>query len=479
MESFDSTEQQSTQIRQPRPLKMWETWRSSKIEKRITLLAFFLTIVWPVYLTISLGPINVTPARLMAALALLSLICFSITFEYRMVQIIRVIRFSKSIYFWFTAYFIWRIICDGIGVDPASSYTLTMMDLICSGVFIFTITSISMNSLNSIPRAIVWVDFILISLGMIEFVFHFSLAPILSKFSSMSAEQLVVYGSDVYRGDVFRVRSLSSHPILLGSFAAGCIPILIQQFKSQESKLTFKIICLITGAMSPVVIIATDARSSFFGGIAGIVFYYFMKAIRSAKRDPALLVFLAIAAVMGLSAAATLSATSDAFGGIAELVAGRNQREQSSSEARMTMLDNGLKALSARPIAGYGDGQASKVAGLVGAQNVLTIDSYYLSVCLNFGYIGFTINIFFFISVLMKGASASIRSRVPPSDRDIISAMLATSICLLICAITVSSSEYFPLIYAMGACSATALARPIFKPSRSASREERLFPSGS
>jgi O-antigen ligase len=171
---------------------------------------------------------------------------------------------------------------------------------------------------------------------------------------------------------------------------------------------------------------------------------------------------LALIFVVGTVAITGALATSAASGGLDaanQLIAGRDKIERSSSEARMEMLDRGTNALQERPIAGYGDGQASIVAGLRGIHNIVTIDSYFLAVALNFGIPGLIINVLFFITILRAGYIASTRPGLN-ADQSGISALTAASVCILLCAITVTSSEYFIIIYALGATAATAFARP-------------------
>jgi hypothetical protein len=433
-------------------------WRCSVTEKRVTLAAFFLMLTWPVYLTVSLGPINITPARIMSALAIVVVSLFILVFQHRTLQFIQVVSKNPVMMATFVVYLIWRLISDAVGTDPPSSFLLTILDLVSSGFFLITLMAVAMSSSRAIIEAIFWADLIFIVVGMFELVAGYSVAPFLTHFSSMSPDLLAAYAIDNYRGDIFRVRALSSHPILFGSYIAAVIPVLLH-LRVNGRRIEIRILSVVLLALSPLMLIASNARSALAGAAVALFCFYALRAIRVGRRDPKFLALIFVVGTVAITGALATSAASGGLDAANQLIAGRDKIERSSSEARMEMLDRGTNALQERPIAGYGDGQASIVAGLRGIHNIVTIDSYFLAVALNFGIPGLIINVLFFITILRAGYIASTRPGLN-ADQSGISALTAASVCILLCAITVTSSEYFIIIYALGATAATAFARP-------------------
>lgn len=449
---------------QLRPSRIMSAWRGSALEKRVSLTAFFLTLIWPVYLTVSLGPINITPARLAATGAIMVIWLYMFAVDRRMMQYIRILRYNPLMLSLFSLYIIWRLVADTGGIDPANSYILTVLDVIASGFFLITLMVVGMDSTNSIVECIFWADLLLIAIGAFELLAGFSIAPILARFSSGSSEALTAYSADVFRGDIFRVRSLSSHPILFGSFVSACLPILLHLLK-HGTRGHVRILSAMFLVASPILLLASNARSALAGGLIAVAAYYLLRMVRAGRRNPIFLFLLFMVVSIGILGALATTAANGGFEAVSELIAGRNAIERSSSEARLEMLDRGMNALNFRPTSGYGDGQAAKIAGLRGAQNALTIDSYYLVVAVNFGYVGLAINALLLLTILWAGFVASTKKQVM-QDQSGIAALCAASVCILTCAFTVTSSEYFIIVYALGAVSAVALARPSEMPLR-------------
>lgn len=433
-------------------------WRCSPTEKRVVLTAFFLALIWPVYLTVSVGPVNISPARIMALFAIAIVGLFAFTYQHRMLQFIQIARRNPLMVALFFAYMAWRLIADAGGTDPASSYTLTVLDIVASSFFLVTLMVVAMNSTSAIIEAIFWADFIFIVIGLFELVAGFSISPFLTRFSSMSSEQLLVYTMDNYRGDIFRVRALSSHPILFGSYVAAALPVLLH-LRLNGRKRSIRSLSLPLIALSPLMLIASNARSALAGGILALLCFYALRAVRAGRRNPMFLALIFFAGTITVIGAMATSAASGGLDAANELLAGRDKVERASSEARVEMLTRGSNALKESPIIGYGDGQAVKVAGLRGLQNMLTIDSYYLSIALNFGYVGFALNALLLTTIMAGGYAASTKRGID-ADQSGIAALTAASACIIMCAVTVTSSEYFIIIYALGAISAVTLARP-------------------
>jgi len=434
------------------------SWRTNVSERRTVIVALAFALIWPTYLTAGLGPLNVTPARLFSLFAFIVVVYRTIVDRQRGSQLVSILGRSPAMFGFFVLYTLWRLYCDTLGWDRAGSYVLTTLDIISGSFFLLTLTSISSFSVQKIMLVIFWANAILILIGLGELAAHKSVAPFLSRFSSMSAEKLVVYGSDVYRGDIFRVRSLSSHPILFGSFVAACVPVVLHVRQTSKTKFT-QIAAVAMLALTPVIILSTNARSAIIGGVAGLICFQFIRFVQVGTKSARWLTVYVLAALLSAPVVIIGAASSNVLDHVAELVQGRDRAERGSSANRLIMVRRGLTMLERRPFVGYGDGLANRVAGLVGHNGVLTIDSYYLAQALNFGYVGFALNLLFLLSALVNGFQASLNKSIPFIERSGIAALFGASVCIVICAITVTSSEYFVIIYALAASAAATMAR--------------------
>jgi O-antigen ligase len=86
---------------------------------------------------------------------------------------------------------------------------------------------------------------------------------------------------------------------------------------------------------------------------------------------------------------------------------GRTTSETISTEGREVMVRNGIGLADARPSFGYGAGTSAQEAGLYEANHVLTIDNLYLSMLVEFGYVGVVLFIVFILTIVISGVKAA------------------------------------------------------------------------
>jgi hypothetical protein len=123
------------------------------------------------------------------------------------------------------------------------------------------------------------------------------------------------------------------------------------------------------------------------------------------------------------------------------------------------MLNRGLAALDSHPVQGYGPGMAaSKIGRLPGASG-LTIDSYFLSVALDSGYLGLLLFSSSMLIVLYRGMRAGVGALGVPSWTLIAlsTGILASLIVKLVLSL-VDNEELLFLLIAMTFASARLVA---------------------
>lgn len=140
-----------------------------------------------------------------------------------------------------------------------------------------------------------------------------------------------------------------------------------------------------------------------------------------------------------------------------ELVQGRSNAEVQSNLARDEMIRRGFEATSDSPITGYGHGQSAIKAGVAGRNDFLTIDNYYLSAMVDFGFVGLSLLLAFLTSIIIVGLRAACAT-ADDFTRSIIVAMTAAAAGLIPGLFVISSWDSTVIIFLV----AGIVARPIF-----------------
>lgn len=96
---------------------------------------------------------------------------------------------------------------------------------------------------------------------------------------------------------------------------------------------------------------------------------------------------------------------------VSELVAGRTRIEASSSNVRLKMLSDGVAALWDSPIWGFGHGLALSKVGVVNPFGLATIDSYWLTIAIDYGYMGLLIFFALIATFTWKGLVFSVKTQ--------------------------------------------------------------------
>jgi hypothetical protein len=200
----------------------------------------------------------------------------------------------------------------------------------------------------------------------------------------------------------------------------------------------------------------TDARLGVAGYLASLLIYLlFWSLVRWRRRMSDILtaaIVYAYPSVFLAAVAATMFVHKIhviVFGGGAQAA---------SNEARGNQFRMALPALLRNPI-GHGAGQSGDAMGY-GAGDFIAIDSYYISVALDYGIIGLTLYVAMFAMVI--GAAVTTMLRAPPTnDREAALLMpLATCLCaFLVIRGVFEQPDIHPMIFMMVAMVIALVAR--------------------
>jgi hypothetical protein len=367
--------------------------RTAPIGAITTLLFAYLLglALWPNYLAVSLpGTPWITVSRLTGApLFLLLLYAFSTSSQIR--QTIR--QSAAASRFVFIAYLVF------LGTQFVSiflsKHTSETIEKFVNAQFSWTgILIVSMivfhNPQNSRRLAkLLWLSaWVLASIGLFEWrQQHLPWANHIPGFLKINDDSLATYlrGSQRAYTTVYRSQSTSSTSIGFAEFLALAAPFVFY-FTSESEKIWVRV----SAAASIFVIFAgifvSDSRSGMIGFAITFLSFILAMGIRAWRKHRNSFIGIATSLsypmmlVMAFVASFTVHTIRvKIWGGGAQ---------QASTEARVTQMHMGLPLVVKNPL-GYGMGQGAGILGYRVPSGQLTIDSYYLSLALDFGVIGF------------------------------------------------------------------------------------------
>lgn len=390
--------------------------------------AFFISMfVWPNYLALNLPGLPwITVARLFGGpmLAIL-LICSSASRPFR--------EEMKDILS--AAPWIWKMVAGFaviqlVSIAGSSEWFLALSRVIAqqmawTGVF-FAAVWVFRNP-ESIRLWSKWMVFLAVFvcvIGAIEGQKQAVLwANIVPGFLLVDDPAVVRVLSGTFREGVYRVVSTTMSPLSLAEFLALCTPFVIHTFLYAKSN-WIRALMVAIDILIIYVIILTDARLGLVGSLTAHALFGLVWALQRWRHTkasiigpaitlayPAMLVVLAIV-VMSVQRLRVMI-----IGG------GRNQ---ASNDAREVQFEMAPDAFIQSPVFGFGSGQGAVKLGYTNSGGQLTIDSYILSILLDYGLIGFILFYGLIIAGGVKAAKLAIRGQDMISTLGIPIAMFMT-----------------------------------------------------
>lgn len=199
--------------------------------------------------------------------------------------------------------------------------------------------------------------------------------------------QRILAGSVRDGTDKYRVQSTFTTPLGLAEYLALTAPFFVH-FVAGRYKLIVRILAALTLPAMLYVVILTDSRLGVIGFLLSFLLYLFLwgaerwKRVRSDLFGPA--ITLAYPAIFCAAIASTF-----VVGKLRAKVWG-DGTQVASNEGREEQYAKGISKLIEHPW-GYGLGQAASIAGTTTASGVVTIDTYYIVIALDYGIVGFFI----------------------------------------------------------------------------------------
>lgn len=414
-----------------------------------------MMILWPRYVFFSIGSLpRVNPYTLLLFCSLLCGLVFSIYSPPFLDRIKATLKEGKTtsllLFFWVA----WRFFANFFGDEPAASSIVWFRDVVYLLSF-FLIGSIFFSYKNAdehFVKIVLVCSFLVSFAGIIEVIRHEN--PFVGFVSvddnSDAYDAIKNITAAKVRDGMFRAQSVFSNPIVFAQVISACLPIIIYGFIAFKDKV-WKIFSVLSFVLGVVAILCSGARSGLVASVIGtllIGLFFFAKSIRSGYLSKALSI-LSIP-VIGIAIGIAVIF-------IQSLLYGQSRLEANSGSVRLIMLNNAIAALGDSPVFGYGDGMAPMIAGLVSTSGIMTIDSYFLSVAVDGGYLSLILFLLIISVVLYQSIKFGVLGVHP---RSFYLSALGASFLSLICVFSILSiTDGFGLFWLITAAITSEVSR--------------------
>lgn len=377
-------------------------------------------IVWPNYLALSLKGLPwITLIRLTGFPLLLTLlVCVSVSKEFRS-EVAQALKTVPLMWKLFTAFIVLQLASIALSSNIAAS----MNKFVIAQVSWTAIFFISCYVFLKRGRAEIWgILFCLAtltvaavgayeaSIGRVPWAGH---VPSFLKIED-EAVQRILGGSVRFAKGVHRVQSVFTTSLGLAECIALSVPFFLHLIAGRYPN-SVKLGAAASLPFLFYVVTVTDSRLGIVGFLLAFMLYLLLWAALRWRRHRTSIFGPAIVLAYPLLFCAFVGATF-VVGRLRTMVWG-NGAHQASNEGRIRQYMEGLEKILSNPF-GYGIGQGAEALGARNGAGVLTIDTYYILIALDYGIIGFFLYYGFIVSALFYSGK-QIVAGTPGEDRDV------------------------------------------------------------
>lgn len=374
--------------------------------------AFFVALLcWPDYLAIALPGLPwITATRLVATpLALVFLIGLSQSKQFRE-ELTQIINAVPAVWKLITAFCVIALVSTGVSHNVGntlSKYSVALLYWVMIffvACYVFTIPGKITYFAKLLWSIVVFVCLI----GVVEA--RHSVVPWAGHIPSILKIEdptviNILNGSSRATTGIYRVQSKFTTPLGLAEYLVYAMPFVLHLGMTARSKAT-RLGCFATIPLMVWTILKTDSRLGMVGFFLSILMYVLFWGVRRWRSRPDSL--FGPAAVLAFPTLMVGFLISTFLVGRLRNVIWGTGAQSFSSQARKQQVAEGLPKLLTHPW-GFGFGQGATTLGFTNPAGVLTIDSYYLSVALEIGVIGFLIYFGTFLWAIFKGSQYLLR----------------------------------------------------------------------
>lgn len=368
----------------------------------------FFSITWPRYVFLSLGSLpKVNPFNLSHLLAFL-LIFFVLLLNPKFSRKYSTcVSNNKFVFSSVLFLLIWQLISS----IQSTYYPFTLSAFLSILVlYTFFFIGIAFAALDSAPaiffRLLIVSTIVVIFFGLLELLIQKNPFANFISYDLNGYESVLIQNitSEKLRAGSHRIQSVFTHPILLAQYLVGVIPVVCGiafLSKSLFKKFFYSFIVI----ASLFLLYKTGSRSGIFSlaiTMAYMILMIWLRALIWGKTSKLVAVFFLPIFLFSIPIV---------YLSLNELVIGHSQEEYQSSQYRVQMLVNAVHALRDDWVFGFGSGTGVLKAGIKSTSGLISIDSYYLSLALEGGYLATILFICIFLYTFIKSSVFSLKER--------------------------------------------------------------------
>lgn len=346
-------------------------------------------LLWPDYLAVSVPPLPwITPLRIVAfPLAALLLISISIDPAFR-ARLWAALKGKGQVWGLLVAFAVIQFVTVPFSRSPLMSLQKAIIDqVVWTAVFFISVFVFSQPG-----RARSWSYLFMLCavpiviIGLLE---HRNGAPLwaghVPSFLKIDDPNVAMELEGKTRLGEYRVQSTFSTPLGLGEYAALCMPFLVSFATRTKRTIVKALTVMFMGALFYVVLLS-DSRVGLVGCLVGFLFYLLCWSLMRWRTRTSSLFGPAITLAYPLLFVCAV-VSSLVVHRIRSKIWGTGQYDD-SDQGRVDMYREGIPKVLSNPI-GHGAGMGAETLGITNPDGVLTIDTYYMRIALEYGVLGF------------------------------------------------------------------------------------------
>ncbi len=413
-----------------------------KLVFSMLLVAAFALAVWPVYLFVKLGPLPIlTPPRLVLYMVS-ALWAYDMTFSpWRRAQFVVSVRKSRAVTICVFVFFALGLFSLPFAEGRSMAIPEFIRQLLIWLVPYCAVLTYCRRQRDFVLLMKVFIAgaFAVALIAIGEVLTRHLLAGALSPYIADDAEWLRNAQAQKIRDGVFRAQATHTHPLSLGEHLALSSPFALAFIVSARN---IRARLFWSGALVAIALaaFATNSRGAMLvmvlscGAMASMLAWRFLKRASASRWRPmAGLICLACIAVSPVAAIAMTGIISGKGGASAA----------NSTQSRVDQVEQAWPKILKRPVGGHGTGRATRVLGYWGL--TLTIDNYYLTLALDYGFPG---PLTFLAMIGAFGVTALKRSRLShPSLGVVYLACFASAISIAVGRAILSQTSNLAMLF--------------------------------
>jgi len=409
-------------------------------------------IVWPNYLALSLPGLPwITLIRLTSfPLNLILLACLSMSAEFRAV-LMRSLRSIPAIPILLAIFVLIQFLSIGISKTPSDSIQKFIVAQ-TTWTALFFVSAYVFRRPNQFKRwaMIMWamaifVSFIAIVEARVGHVLWLGHIPAILKIND-DAVQAILAGNMRAYTDIYRSQATFSTSLGLAEYLALTLPFILH-FVTRQFSSRIRIAALMSLPVVLYACVLTNSKLGTIGSLVGILLYIFGASFRNWRRNKHSLIsasfLLSYPLLLGLVGAAMLFSHR-----VSVLILGNDGSHAASTQARIEQYTIGWHKFLQWPF-GYGIGMAATTLGFGEDRGGLTIDTYYLSVLLEYGIAGFIVYYGMFAIAIFEAGRRSLFGTLETEDRTFMLPIAVSLVVFIIIKSVFSQQDNHPVVFMM------------------------------